>query len=599
MPPPESNKPLDARQKELITRWLAEGGEYQPHWAYMAPRRPDVPAVEGGEVKNAIDAFVQSRLKSEGFEPAPEAERRTLIRRLHLDLTGLPPTPDEVEAFVADQRAEAYDEAVERLLGSVHFGERMATGWLDVVRYADTVGYHGDQNQNAWAYRDYVVGAFNANKPFDQFTAEQLAGDLLPEVSPETLTATCFNRLNMVTREGGAQPGEYLAKATADRVRTVGMAWMGSTLACCECHDHKFDPFSTRDFYSLGAFFADIKQWGVYNDYSYTPNPDLKGFSNDHPFPPETTVESPYLNERIALLENRRDEVVAAAARGRTQSAAFDAWRDEVAAFLKANPSGWAAGKPLVSVRGNEKKEGETGEGEIVAAVSEDGRVQVPGEKATDDTVRLEPGAGWVAAVRLELLPDPARGGSILRSGTSLSIRPDLKIERAGAESKETLKVRFAGANRAAARYQNGFEVLGIQDGWITRSDAVREPHTGVYLLEKPVRLAAGDAVVVTLAGNRGANCRVSVTPLPPRDPRESGLGESLAAVIAKPDGAIEEFYLRSTAWDAAAYEQVMNLDQSIRECRDGKTPVLVVEAVEPMVTRILPRGNWDDPPRR
>src|SRR5688572_21654694 len=182
----------------------------------------------------------------------------------------------------------------------------MAVPWLDVVRFADTVGYHGDQNQNVFPYRDYVINAFNANKPFDQFTIEQLAGDLLPNPTAEQLVATAFNRLNMVTREGGAQPKEYLAKYAADRVRTVGTAFLGSTFGCAECHDHKFDPITAADFYSMAAYFADVKQWGVYNDFPYTPNPDLAGFSNNHPFPPEIVVDSPvlhrWLTERKAKL---------------------------------------------------------------------------------------------------------------------------------------------------------------------------------------------------------------------------------------------------------------------------------------------------------
>ena len=175
--------------------------------------------------------------------------------------------------------------------------------------FADTVGFHGDQNQDVFPYRDYVIDAFNKNKPFDQFTIEQLAGDLLPNPTPEQLTATCFNRLNMMTREGGAQAKEYFAKYEADRVRTVAGAWLGSTMGCCECHDHKYDPFKTKDFYSLSAYWADVKQWGVYMDYEYSPNPDLKGYSNDHPFPPETKVASPYLRKRMEKYAVQIDNV--------------------------------------------------------------------------------------------------------------------------------------------------------------------------------------------------------------------------------------------------------------------------------------------------
>jgi len=190
----------------------------------------------------------------------------------------------------------------------------MAVPWLDLMRFTDTVGYHGDQNVNVFPYRDYVIDSFNRNKPFDQFTIEQIAGDLLPNPSVEARVATGFNRLNMMTREGGAQPKEYLAKYAADRVRTVSMAWLGSTMGCCECHDHKFDPFTSKDFYQMESFFADIKQWGVYQDYDYTPNPDLKGWSNDHPWPPEIEVESPYLKTRITRLKDKISKIHAGSA---------------------------------------------------------------------------------------------------------------------------------------------------------------------------------------------------------------------------------------------------------------------------------------------
>ena len=286
MPPPDSGKKITPAQKELLKKWIAAGAEYQPHWAYVTPTRPGIPAVKNSQwVRTPIDAFILQQLESKNIKPSPEADRRTLLRRLSLDLVGLPPTTAELEAFVADKSPDAYEKQVDRLLASPHYGERMAVAWLDLARFADTVGYHGDQNQRIFPYRDYVINAFNSNKPFDQFTIEQLAGDLLPNATVEQRVASGFNRLNMVTREGGAQPGEYLAKYTADRVRTVSSTFLGSTMGCCECHDHKFDPFSAKDFYSLGAFFADIKQWGVYMDYGYTPNPDLRGFSNDHPFP--------------------------------------------------------------------------------------------------------------------------------------------------------------------------------------------------------------------------------------------------------------------------------------------------------------------------
>lgn len=255
MPPPDSHKKLSPEQKEILKRWIAQGVEYQNHWSYEKPLKAAIP-----EGANAVDTLVQKRLKEIGLASSPEADRRTLIRRLYADLLGLPPKHQEVTAFVKDQSTDAYGKLVERLLSSPHFGERMAIGWLDVVRFADTIGYHSDNPHNVWPYRDWVIKSFNDNKPFDRFTIEQLAGDLVPDASSETRVGSAFNRLILTTEEGGAQLKDYEQRMLADRVRALGTAWMGQTTGCAQCHDHKFDPFTARDFYSLGAFFADIKE---------------------------------------------------------------------------------------------------------------------------------------------------------------------------------------------------------------------------------------------------------------------------------------------------------------------------------------------------
>jgi hypothetical protein len=265
MPPADHHKALTAQQQALLRRWIEQGARYETHWAYAALERPAVPVVPGAA--HPIDAFIRARLATQSLPPAPEADRARLLRRLALDLTGLPPTPAETAAFLADTAPGAYERQVERLLASPRHGERLAVWWLDLARYADTVGFHGDQNQRVFPYRDWVINAFNANQRFDAFTIDQLAGDLLPEATPTQRVATGYNRLNMMTREGGAQPAEYLAKYGAERVRSVSAAWFGSTFGCAECHDHKFDPILAKDFYQLQAFFADVKQWGVYADY--------------------------------------------------------------------------------------------------------------------------------------------------------------------------------------------------------------------------------------------------------------------------------------------------------------------------------------------
>ncbi|MHB8866342.1 MAG: PSD1 and planctomycete cytochrome C domain-containing protein [Pirellulaceae bacterium] len=257
MPPADSRKELTERQKEILKLWIEQGAEYQRHWAYEPPVKADVNLAAG---HNGVDLLVGRRLAEIGLKPSAEADRRTLIRRLSWDLIGLPPTPEEVLAFENDASPMAYENLVDRLLQNPHYGERMAIAWLDVVRFADTIGYHSDNPRNVWPYRDWVIKCFNDNKPFDRFTIEQIAGDLLPDASQETRVGSAFNRLLLTTEEGGAQAKDYEARMVADRVRAIGTAWLGQTTGCAQCHDHKFDPFTARDFYSLGAFFADIEE---------------------------------------------------------------------------------------------------------------------------------------------------------------------------------------------------------------------------------------------------------------------------------------------------------------------------------------------------
>jgi len=264
MPPPKSGGRLTSDQVNLIRRWIVEGAEWKGHWAYLPPVRPVVPTVPAGRAAAGdIDRFILARLAEQRIEPSPEAGRTTLIRRLSFDLIGLPPTTAEVDAFESDTGPDAYEHLVDRLLASPHFGERMAIFWLDLVRFADTGGYHSDNHRDIYLFRDYVIHSFNDNKPFDRFTIEQLAGDLVTGATELTRIASGYNRLLQTTEEGGGQPKEYLAKYSADRVRNVSTVWLGATLGCAECHDHKFDPFMTREFYSLAAFFADVQETAV------------------------------------------------------------------------------------------------------------------------------------------------------------------------------------------------------------------------------------------------------------------------------------------------------------------------------------------------
>lgn len=261
MPPAESHKTLDNHEKDILRRWIESGADYQPHWAFIPPVKSELPQVEDPRwATNPIDRFVWSRLKQQGLSPAPEADRSTLARRLSLDITGLPPTPELVQQFVEDTSPDAYEKLVDRLLASPSWGEHRGRYWLDVARYADTHGIHFDNYREIWAYRDWVIDAFNRNLPFDQFTIEQLAGDLLPEATLDQQVATGFNRCNITTNEGGIIDEEYKVLYARDRTETTAQTWMGLTVGCAVCHDHKFDPLTQREFYELSAFFNNTTQ---------------------------------------------------------------------------------------------------------------------------------------------------------------------------------------------------------------------------------------------------------------------------------------------------------------------------------------------------
>ncbi|MFN9750176.1 MAG: DUF1549 domain-containing protein, partial [Planctomycetota bacterium] len=256
MPPPSSHKQLTEEQKQTLRTWIAEGANYEAHWSLIPPQKPILPAVKNNAwVRNPIDVFVLAKLESLGLQPATEADLPTLVRRAALDLTGLPPTPAELAEVLQDPAPDRYERYLDRLLAKPQWGEHRGRYWLDYARYADTHGIHFDNYREVWAYRDWVINAFNANQPFDQFTVEQLAGDLLPSPSLEQQVATGFNRCNITTNEGGVIGEEYLVLYARDRVETTSLVWLGLTAGCAVCHDHKYDPITQKEFYELAAFF--------------------------------------------------------------------------------------------------------------------------------------------------------------------------------------------------------------------------------------------------------------------------------------------------------------------------------------------------------
>ena len=279
MPPPGSGKTLNAGEKELLRKWVASGGIIDSHWSFQPiPKSPPIPPISAGAtwIKNPIDAFVLAKLNAAQVEPAPETTREKWLRRATFDLTGLPPTLEEIDAFLADQSPQAYETVVDRLLKSPSYGERMAVDWLDSARYADTFGYQSDRDMHVWPWRDWVIRAFNDNLPFDQFIVWQTAGDLLENPTRDQYLATAFNRLHRQTNEGGSIEAEFRVAYVSDRVNTNVTTFLGLTSECSRCHDHKYDPFSQRDFYRLAAFYGNIDEHGLYSHFTETaPTPAL------------------------------------------------------------------------------------------------------------------------------------------------------------------------------------------------------------------------------------------------------------------------------------------------------------------------------------
>ncbi len=620
MPPPSFHKPISDHQKALIKKWIEQGAEYQEHWAYVPIEEPTAPnlANHSDKVANPIDAFILKSLEEKGIDPTPRANKATLLRRLSLDLIGIPPTPEELDAFLHDDSPDAYEKQVDRLLASPRYGERMAVHWLDVARFADTVGLHGDQYQNIFPYRDYVINAFNDNMPFDQFTIEQLAGDLLENPTEQQWIATGFVRLAQMTREGGAQPKEYLAKYASDRVRAIGAAWMGQTTGCAECHDHKFDPISAKDFYSLSAFFKDFKEWGVYTNYSSSPNPDLKGFNNESPFPPEITIESPSFLARTQWMLNKayRDHA--------SYTPIDEEWITQTRQFLKAHPTGWAAAKiASVETKLNTPYQSLDDSSLLLTGPATSKAIDPPKAKKTpapqsNETILLnvEPALGHTTAIQVEVLPHESHQGFLSRfeDGLFSLVKPTFNL-KSGNQSKP-IAIEWEQADHyyiPGNIYQQGFRPLRMPDIWKTGKfrftlplDIPKQRHTAQFILQTPITFEKGDTLEVTLKSDDIGRVRISTTHFAEPIVGQDALTPELAQAIQAPEadrtvdqadlirGAKALSHLHSTelstAWPA--------LRQTIREGRGGITRSLIALPIpedEIPVTRILPRGDWQN----
>ena len=409
MPPPDQNDPLSPKEIATLRRWVAQGASWAEHWAFIAPVKADVPAEGKNWATNAIDNFVAAHHAKAGLAPSKPADKEALIRRVTFDLTGMPPMPEEIDAFIADDKPGAYERLVDRLLGSSRYGERQAQDWLDVARYADTNGYQSDTGREAWKWREWVIKALNADMPFDQFTIEQLAGDMLPNATTEQKIATGFNRNHPTNSEGGEEVDEYRSRYVIDRVDTTATTWLGLTVACAQCHDHKYDPIPQKDFYRFYAFFNQVSER------------DGRGFSNGRNANPSIRVPNPDQAPHVTALKKRLDDLKQRLeAEDSISDAAQVKWEEETTHFV-GDDIEWQTAEPIGMLANN---------GSILRRL-DDGSILATGEAPVRDSYELafKPGKRKIAAIRLEVLPHETQpDGSSGRSRKGQFILSGLKF---------------------------------------------------------------------------------------------------------------------------------------------------------------------------
>ncbi len=598
MPPADSTKKLTADQIELLRRWIHEGAPWQGHWAFLPVRRAK-PA-DQSESAQPIDQFIRAKLTTAGVAPAAQADPVTLTRRLAFDLTGLPPTAEQVSRMVEAPTEENYRQLVEELLNSPRYGERMAMWWLDLVRYADSVGYHGDQAVSVYPFREYVVHAFNGNKPFDEFTREQLAGDLLPEPTKEARIASGYNRLGMMSAEGGVQPKEYLSKYIAERVRNVSGAWLGVTIGCAECHDHKFDPFASRDFYQMEAFFADIEERGLYS-----------GANVDGNWGPSMQLPSTDQVEELARLDSNIAAVKSKLATTTPElEAAQVAWEQAV-----APPIEWTHLRPVEAVSA----------GGATLTVLDDASVLASGVQPETDTYTLKFNGlpTSVTGFRIETLPhDSLPGKGAGRAANGNFMLTEFVVRHRLGESAEELPVALQNASESFAQRIEGGKKDGERltaagaidgdeselSGWATVEEVALANHA---VFETRDDLPGSDtSLSVVLVQNRGlgghtlGHFRLSVTSARrPIHALGAGLPRAVRDVLSialanRNDAQRAELaaYYRSIAPALEPDRKALvELEKARLKLVHQIPTTLVTHAVEPRPIRVLPRGNWMD----
>ena len=575
MPPEESGKKLTPKQIDLIKRWISEGADYTGHWSFGPIQSPAVPP--GG---NPIDHFIQQKLQANGLQTSPQADRATLLRRVTFDLTGLPPTPQEIDAFLNDSSPDAYDKVVDRLLASPHYGERMALEWLDAARYADTHGYHIDSGRDMTRWREWVIDAFNANKPFDQFTVEQLAGDLLPDATLDQKVASGFNRNHMINFEGGAVPEEYHAAYLMDRVNTTTTVWLGLTVACAQCHDHKYDPVTQKEYYQLYAFFNNVPEKGLDGN---------KGNA------------APMIRTPTAAEQKKLDDLAAQVASLRQSLEAPDAEADAAQAewertAARHGPTSWTNLDPATISAAHGSK--------LDKLANQVIRATGPNPAKESYTLRVNALPAAATALRFEMFPDDAladKGPG--RSSNGNVVLTEFNVFHAD----KPVKLRRASADFAQKDFPASNAIDNKPDtGWAIHPETGK-PHHLTVELEDPLPGGAPVTVVAEFyskfAGHQPARFRLSATDsATPHDGRQ--LPEAVADALATPSDrrtdaqrtALRRYYRTNVSAAYGARSKQLAYVEKTRVQLDAsvRTTMVMQEMATPRDTHLLERGQYD-----
>jgi hypothetical protein len=599
MPPIDSGKSLTNEQKEVLRKWIDQGAEYQGHWAFLSPSRPELP--KEADAKHPIDAFLQNRLQTEGLKMRKAATKETLLRRATLDLTGLPPTLAEMDAFAGDKSPNAYEKALDRLLSSPHYGERMALEWLDLARYADSNGFQSDGSRSMWLWREWLIGAYNRNLPFDQFTIEQLAGDMLPDPTEDQVVATGFNRNHRLNGEGGRIVDEWFVETVIDRVETTSMTWMALTMNCARCHDHKYDPISQKEFYQFFAFFNSNEESGVLAANG-------KNGNNTMPFIKVASAEHKKKEAELqAKLEGAKAKAEAAEKAG--MAAAFEKWMSkERQALAKGKPQ--QAWIPLVD-------EKVTSKGGASMKRQPDGSWLPGGKNPTHDVYEIESplAAGTFAGILLDCLPDdriPQKSLGRYKNGNFVLTRVEAEI-RPSAGKPTPVKL----SRREADYSQKNWDISMVnngnkKNGWAVDGPTRRKPIKAMFLPGSLVNVPEGSRLVVrfiheTLNQHNMGRFRVSYSQEKVSSlDGKPGLPPNLVALLRKKPVSLKaserkklEQFFKASAQNPATKGQklVAQAKKALDSFKNTMTSTMVMkEKATPKDAFILTRGEYDQP---